>query len=444
MFYEKPFFFFEFLRVIRGLSSFLTTKIHESNQKREITGFSKNSGNKLISGNFKMRVGSFLIVSLYLLCGLFADVSAQTSAAVKPSVVTGDVVSITITKIVLATRDGELDVMLNEKTEYKRVPPDNPVLKAAVAAGHSDIGAGDKLLVTGVFPEDKKSLPARAVYLMTKSDIAQKQSKETERWATRGISGRISAVNPQTNQVTIEVRGLLNTTTVVLTPKADAKFKRYAPNSVKYTEAVESSISEMKAGDMIRALGDRSADNAEFSAEEILTGAFQTVAGTVKTIDTAKNEIVISDSQSKQDVTIELGSAAVLKRFPEEMAQRLAQFAGGGAAPGGAGGIRPGGSPPAGGAGRGGFGGPRGSIDEMLERFPNITAADLKAGDVVAVSSTKTGNAQRITAIKLLAGVEPFLRAAQANVAAAGSGRGGRGGQSGGFSIPGLEGFDNP
>ena len=83
-------------------------------------------------------------------------------------------------------------------------------------------------------------------------------------------------------------------------------------------------------------------------------------------------------------------------------------------------------------------GGRGGGIDEMLERFPSITAADLKAGDMIAVSSTKNGTLDRISAIKLLAGVEPFIRAAQA------SGQQGRGGQQGGFNIPGLDGFDVP
>jgi hypothetical protein len=84
-------------------------------------------------------------------------------------------------------------------------------------------------------------------------------------------------------------------------------------------------------------------------------------------------------------------------------------------------------------------GGPRGGgIDEMLERFPTITAADLKAGDMIAVSSTKNGVLDKISAIKLLAGVEPFIRAAQA------SSQQGRGGQQGSFNIPGLDGFDFP
>ena len=76
----------------------------------------------------------------------------------------------------------------------------------------------------------------------------------------------------------------------------------------------------------------------------------------------------------------------------------------------------------------------------MLERFPNISVADLKPGEVIAVSSTRSNTPSRITAIKLLAGVEPFLRAAQAQAAT------GAGQRGGGLSldIPGLEGFGGP
>lgn len=376
------------------------------------------------------------MLSIAVLFGTFSVISAQTPAAVKLSLASGDVVSIDAGKIVLNTKDGALDVMLNDKTEYKRVSPDNPSLKSAVAAAFSEIASGDKLIVTGLFSADKKTLPARAVYLMTKADIAQKQSKESEQWKTRGISGRVAKVDPQTNQISIEVRGLGNTTTVVLTPKENAKFRRYAANSVKYSEAKESSVSEIQAGDMLRAVGDKSADGASFAAEEIVAGAFQTVAGTVKTVDAAKNEIVITDLQTKKDVIVELGSASLLKRFPEEMAQRMAAMQTGGMRPGGAGAA---GTPPPGRPNGGAGGGQRaGGIDDMLDRFPNITAADLKAGDMIAVSSSKTGNVDRITAIKLLAGVEPFIRAAQA--APVGQGRQ----RTQSLSIPGLDGGDLP
>lgn len=400
---------------------------------------------------------TILFLTLIALLGVGFSAHAQTSP--KPSVVTGDVISVSESKIVLKTKDGDVEAVLSASTEYKRVPPDNPVLKAAVASQLSDISEGDKLLVTGVFGDDKKVLPARAVYLMSKSDIAQKNAKETERWATRGISGRVASVNPSTNQVTIEVRGLMNTTSIVVTPKAEAIFKRYKQDSVRYNEAVESSIVDVKPGDMLRAVGDRGAEGTTFAAEEILTGAFQTVAGTVKSVDAEKGEVIVTQAGTTTDVTIAVTPTSAVKRFPEEMATRMAGM-GGGMAPGGAsgqGGIRPAGGAPAGGqggqrpagAGQGGPGGPgramggaRGGIDDMFERFPTISITDLKPGDVIAVSSSKNGNAQRINAIKLLAGVGPFLQAAQMQAAAQGGrGRGGAGGQS--FSIPGLDGFDN-
>lgn len=386
---------------------------------------------------------SIFAVAFIAILGAVSGIFAQ--GAPKPSYLTGDVVSVNESKIVLKTKDGDMEVGLSSSTEFKRVPPENPVLKAAVPAQLSDVAAGDKLVVSGIYGDDKTVLPARAVYIITKSDLAQKNAKETERWSTRGISGRVASVNPATNQVTIEVRGLMNSTSVVVTPKSDAIFKQYKQDSVKYSEAVESTIGNIKVGDMLRAVGDRGAEGTTFAAEEILTGSFQTVAGTVKSVDTATNEVVVTQAGTNTDVTIAITPNSAVKRFPEEMAQRMAGMGAMGSGQGqpGQGGIRPAGAGPGGQGGQGrmmGGGGARGGIDDMFERFPVISIADLKPGDVIAVSSSKNANSQKINAIKLLAGVEPFLRAAQMQAAAQG-GRN-RGGQVE-FSIPGLDGFDN-
>lgn len=45
----------------------------------------------------------------------------------------------------------------------------------------------------------------------------------------------------------------------------------------------------------------------------------------------------------------------------------------------------------------------------MFDRAPSITAADLKAGDAIVVSSTVGAASDKITAITLFAGVEPIL-----------------------------------
>lgn len=393
-----------------------------------------------------MRNKALFLTSLIL--SLVCSAFAQTEG-VKASLVPGDVVSLSDKLIVIKTKDAQLNVELSPKTEFKRVSAERPSIASAVPATLGDIVVGDKVIVSGVFAEDKSKLPARTVYLMSKSDIAQKNQKDAEKWS-RGISGKVASVNPQTNQISVEQRNMMGSTTIVITPKDGAEFKRYAPNSVKYSEAVASSLGDIKAGDMIRAAGDKSADGLSFSADEVITGAFQTVAGTVKAIDVAKNEVVITNLQTNKDVTVALATASVMKKFPEEFAQRMVQFQGAGGP-----GPRPGGAPAAGqptqatppGAGQAQPGGVRmfpggargGGIDEMLERFPTITAADLKVGEMIAVSSTKNGVLDKINAIKLLAGVEPFIRAAQAS----GEMQRGRGGQ-GSFNIPGLDGFDFP
>ncbi|HVE59846.1 MAG TPA: hypothetical protein VNB22_23740 [Pyrinomonadaceae bacterium] len=357
-------------------------------------------------------------------------------------------------KIVLKTKDGDLEAVLSDKTQYFRVPPENPTLKAAVASTVTEIGVGDKLLVTGILSEDKKTIPAKSVYLITKSDIANKQTKEQEEWRTRGIAGKVVSYNLATKIITVSIRGLTGEKMVSVTPKEKVEFYRYAPDSVKFSEAKKGVITDIEVGDSIRALGDKNADGSELKAEKIVTGAFKTIGGTITAINAEKNEVTINDFQTKKEMMIVVTDASILKQFPAEMANRMAMMQGGGQ-----GGFRP----PTQGGGQttpqpnpqqtpqtqgqtpngqgGGFrAGGGGGIDDMIDRFPPVKVADLKVGEMIAVSSTKSADPTRIKAIKLLSGVEPFVKLAQAQMASGGGGNRG-GGANSNFTIPGLDGF---
>ena len=48
----------------------------------------------------------------------------------------------------------------------------------------------------------------------------------------------------------------------------------------------------------------------------------------------------------------------------------------------------------------------------MIERMPALTLSDLKTGDALIISSIKGAEPDKITAITLLAGVEPILTTA--------------------------------
>ncbi len=404
-----------------------------------------------------MRKFLFLSSLFIFLASALTVVNAQSDVGIKANFAGGEIISLSSEKIELKTKDGVITVMLSPTTQFKRIPSGNPSLKSAIDSTFSEIVVGDNLLVTGMVTSDKSKIPAKAVYLISKSDIAARLAKENAEWSTRGMNGKVVSVNRIANQIVVSTRTVVGETKTTVSPKEKAVFHRYAPDSIKFSEAVVSEIGEIQIGDMFRALGDKGENNT-FQAEEIITGAFSTTAGTITAIDIEKNEVTVMDIQSKILVTVSLKDTSIVKQFPAEVAQRLAMMqmmaaSGEGTQPGqgtrppqGTGQgqeARPGGGNGQGGGARPG-GGRGGSIDEMLEGFPNIGVKDLKVGEMIAVSSSKTADPTRITAIKLLAGVEPFLKAPQMA-----AGRGGRGGQGGGqntgVSIPGLDdGFGIP
>lgn len=393
-----------------------------------------------------------------------AALGQGNDAMIKPTYVKGEVVSVEDAKIVVKTDSGQWSGVLSDKTIYKRVSPENPTdLKGAADATNDDIGVADKVLLSALMTKEG-GYAVRTVYLMTKSDLAAKTQKDNELWRTRGIAGQVTKIDPAGKQISVEVGSGMAKQTLAVTPKADAKFLRYASNSIKFADAKASSISEIHVGDRFRAIGDKSADGLAFNAETVLTSGFRQAAGTIKSIDVDNKQVVVKDLGTSKDITISFADALFVKRFPEEMATRMAGMQMGGGMGMGPGGVRPAGGvaptggqvvvmgPPQGGAqpaatgGQPGANGPRmmggpgggGNLDAMVERLPNINAADLKVGEQIAVlTSGPIAGVDHVKALKLLAGVEPFIKIAQMQAMAAGA-RGAAGAPN--FNIPGLDG----
>ncbi|MBV9211034.1 MAG: hypothetical protein JOZ52_10415, partial [Acidobacteria bacterium] len=335
----------------------------------------------------------------------------------------------------------DIAVLIDEKTTYLKALPGAKDLKGATPITLSEIGVGDGVIAIGRVAEDKKSVPAKRVVLMTKADIAQKQEHDRQEWNRRGIVGRVVSLNAETKEINLLMRAPGGERPITISASDKAVFRRYAPDSVKFSDAKPSSFSELKVGDQLRALGDRSADGTHFAPEEIVSGSFRMVGGTITAINAAKNEITINNLQTSQPVTIVVNKDSLMRRIPPEMAamiaQRQAQQGAGGGAPAGGGGRPPAQGGGAGdGQGRGPGGGGGRDFDAMLERLPAVTLADLKKGDVIAVSSTTGVDPTRVTAIKLVAGIEALMTRA--------SGAQGQGGQAPSLNVPGLDSIGGP
>jgi hypothetical protein len=222
------------------------------------------------------------------------------------------------------------------------------------------------------------------------------------------------------------------TLSVVVKTSKDTSFLRYAPNSVKFSDAQKSTMDQIKTGDQLRARGDRSADGKELTAEEIIFGTFRNIAGTISSVDAANNTITVKDVMAKKTVVIKFNSDSQLRKLAPQMAQRLAFFLKGGAvaAQGGApaGGPTvtagaPAGNAPAAGAPGGSTPGarPAGAPDfqQILSRIPSVTLAELQKEEAVMVVATQGDGGGEVTAITLLGGVEPILTASPNGMSAA-------------------------
>ena len=367
-------------------------------------------------------------------------------AGVTPNGVIGEVTAIDMAakQMTIKTDAGSIvTATLADNTIYMRVPPGEKTLDKATKIAATNVAVGDRVFARGMMADDRKSVPARIIIVMTKADIAQKQESDRAKWQRRGIVGVISALNAETKEVTVtmRVRGAGPQPIIIDASAPGVTFRRYTPDSVKFSDARQSSFAELKVGDQLRALGDRSADSTRFTPEEIVSGSFRTIGGPVVAINAAANEIKLNDLTTKQPVTVQVRQDSVLRRIPPEMATMMAMRmggapgagrpggtppgqSGGGQGPQGAGGERPGGGGP-GGGGRGGMGGGGVDFQEILERLPAITLAELKAGDMIIVSSTAGAEPGRVTAIAVVSGVEPLLGAMQARQAAAPAGAAG-------------------
>ena len=361
---------------------------------------------------------------------------AQTPAAAKP---VGTIKSISANTITLTTDSGtDVTVSLQDTAKLLRVAPGQKDLKDAAPIQLADLQPGDRILVLGKLAADGKTVLARSVVAMKQSDVAAKQAHEREEWQRHGTGGLVSAVDAASNTVTISLPAIGEKKTVAIHLSSATILRRYAPDSIKFDDAKPAPLDQIKPGDQLRARGTRNADGSELTADEVVSGSFRNIAGTISAVDTSANTLTVQDLATNKPVTIKITTDTQLRKLPAQMAQGIAMRLKGttpdapaqgaanssapaaqaskpsgppaGAPPGGGPGANGQGAAGSGGAGRPG-GGRGGDFQQALLRMPAATLADLQKGDAVMIVATAGASNGMPTAITLLGGVEPILEA---------------------------------
>jgi hypothetical protein len=329
--------------------------------------------------------------------------------------------------------DGAADVTVTVQPNAKilRIAPGEKDLKSATPVQLQDLQVGDRVRVRG--PAAGDGIAALEIIVISHSDLQARREQEQQDWQKRGLGGLVSNVDPATGTVTISVTGLSGKKEIAIHTSPSTIFRRYAPDSIKFDDAKPSTLGEIHAGDQLRARGDRSADGSELTAQEIVSGSFRNVAGTVNSVDASGGTLSVQDLLSKKAVTVKISTESQLHKLPPEMAQIIAMRLKGNMPPGMAGGNggrtpaggdgAPSAAPPAGagpagamanggaGAGMGGMRRGSGDFAQFLNRMPTVSLTDLHKGDAVLIVATQ-GLSSGATAITLLSGVEPILQAA--------------------------------
>ncbi len=352
------------------------------------------------------------------------SVFALAQDAPKPAAkVLGTVKSVSGTTLNLKADSGaDVTVAVPDGTRIQRLAPGQTDLKTATPLQFKDIQVGDRMLVRVQSGASADSLVASSIVVMKSGDVAQKQQQDIQDWQKRGAGGIVTAIDAATGTVTVSVTPTVN---VVIKSTKDTGYLRYAPNSVKFAEASKGTFDQIKIGDQLRARGARSADGKELTAEEVISGSFRNIAGTITSIDAAAGTITVKDILAKKSVTVKLTPESQMRKLPPQMAQRIAMLL-----KGPAGGSQPAATPAAGtpaagapatagpGGARAGGGGPP-DFQQMISRLPAVTLADLQKEEAVMIVSTPGTTGSDVTAITLLSGVEPILTAAPNGMSAA-------------------------
>jgi len=346
---------------------------------------------------------------------------APMAPAQVPSRFIGTVTAIGATTLTVKTDAGQsYQVEVPTSASMKRIEPGQKDLSTAVVMQFSDLAIGDRALVKLDPDAPAGTLQALQIIAVKQSDVAEKQQKDREDWQRRGVGGLVKSVDAASGVILLTSGAGAAAKTITVKTNKTTMLKRYAPASVRFDAAVPASIDAIHPGDQLRARGAKSADGASIGAEEVVSGTFRNISGSISSVDTTASTLTLKDLATKKQVTIHITDETQMRRLPDRMATMLAARLKGNATGAGssAGAIPAGGATPSqggggsqwSGQGNGQASGGQGSGDpqQMLARAPVVQVADLKKGDAIMVVSTD--GTTDVTAITLLAGVSRCSR----------------------------------
>lgn len=354
----------------------------------------------------------FASLGALLICCAWAVAQAAPSSRIL-----GTVASVSGNTLAVKTdAGGSVNVTVADNAKILKTAPGQKTLAGATPLALTDVQPGDRVLMLA-----HGDPPTAAIIIVnTKADLAALQQQQREEWQKNGVGGIVKSVDAAGGTVTI----LSGAKPLVIRTTPTTIIRRYAPNSVSFSDAQASTLAAIQAGDQLQARGQKNAAGTEMTADEIVSGSFRNIAGLITATDSAAGTFTVKDWMTKKTVTIHVTPDSDMRQLDPKTAEAIAARLGGaggahaaetngpvsnkqraqGQNGGGAGWQQHGGP----GAEKNGAGG--NDLGRILAESPEIHIADLHKGDAVVIVAT-SGSPDSATAIRVVGGVRPMLEA---------------------------------
>ncbi|MGH9582156.1 MAG: DUF5666 domain-containing protein, partial [Bryobacteraceae bacterium] len=231
--------------------------------------------------------------------------------------------------------------------------------------------------------------------------------------------GMVSAIDPAARTLTVNIRAPGVKKSVILTTTAATQFTRYSAENPKTPAPAE--LSDIQTGDMVRVIGQRSADGSTIAARRIYLAPRQLPA-VVVSVSGAGNTLTVKDLRNKRTIVVAVNSQTQVRKLPPQAAYMLARRLnpafrsarnGSNGEPAAHQSAITSRQPRSAAAAQGGASHGPGDLSRLIESAPEIPIGDLKPGDAVVVSGgPAAGDPSELLANTIVAGVEPIFESA--------------------------------
>ena len=203
------------------------------------------------------------------------------------------------------------------------------------------------------------------------------------------VVGTVVAVDKTTKTISIKTD---QNATVAIKANETTVCLRVPLGAHSLDKATPILFDDIATGDRVLARGNKTQD--EFAALRIVVlskddvakqrESFKTIGATLTAIDLQKGEISATTLDQKKPIQIATLKETSVRRIPSVMIAAIAQK------------VRA---------------NSQAEVQQMIETLPVVPLSDLKVGDVVSITGLRERDEARITAIRVVAGVDAVLKA---------------------------------